>query len=491
MIIGAEIALFLIGLYALITGRLSSGKHVVQGWPARVIGIIGIAPVPMTFVVSIVVATLLVTRGRHVTRESFFWTGTAIEGAVVVLCAAAMGVLARVCRTSVDTSQNSLCSSAPWPTILEAIDRALRDLGAKSIKWSNDRRQVSARMSASFWSWGERLTVDTDESGEVRVSSVCEFPLQVIDWEKNARNCRKFLQALSGHLGSAPGTVFIKGNSHVQASKASNDEGLAALRKKAFRRSWLCPGAGFALLGRKILALLTFLSSLSAILSVAWAAIHPSASAVWTIIVLLLLATAFWIAEQMTVRRITSYAAGPWSLVVGYPFAVLVMPLAVGIVLVVIVTSFRALQIEGGGMSPTLEKEELFLYHKHALDEHLLRGKVIVYKLSDQSGWGQPRTLVVSRILAVPGDQLSFQNGRYLLNGELGPEVGATGRYAPVIPVPRTPEIIQVPENCYFIVQDSPKRGLDSRVLSWAQRKNIVSTRLYYLRGHNILRPVE
>jgi signal peptidase I len=167
------------------------------------------------------------------------------------------------------------------------------------------------------------------------------------------------------------------------------------------------------------------------------------------------------------------------------------MPLAVGIVLVVIVTSFRALQIEGGGMFPTLEKEELFLYHKHALDEHLHRGKVIVYKLSDQSGWGQPGTLVVSRILAVPGDQLSIQNGRYLLNGEPSSEVGATGRYAPVIAVPRTPETIQVPENCYFIVQDSPKRGFDSRVLSWAQRRNIVSTRLYYLRGHSILGSVE
>jgi hypothetical protein len=198
MIIGAEVALFLIGLCALITGRLSTGKHLVQGWPARVIGIIGLSPVPLSFLAGMVVVALLMSIGTHVTQQTFLWTGTLIEGSTVILCAIAMGVLARVYRTPVEAS--SLCFSAPLPTILEAIDRTLRDLGAKSIRWSDDRRQVSAKTRASLRSWGEQLTVNADESGEVRVTSICQFGL--IDWGKNAQNCSKFLQSLSNHLES-------------------------------------------------------------------------------------------------------------------------------------------------------------------------------------------------------------------------------------------------------------------------------------------------
>jgi hypothetical protein len=201
MIIGAEVGLFLIGLYAVVTGRLSTSKHVVQGWPARVIGIIGLSPVPLSFLASTVVIALLVAIGKHVTQQTFFWTGTLIEASTVILCAIVMGILARVYRTPVETP--SLRFSAPLPTILEAIDRTLRDLGAKSIRWSDDRRRVSAKTRASIWSWGEQLTVDADESGEVRVTSICRF--QLIDWGKNAQNCSKFFQCLSNHLESAPG----------------------------------------------------------------------------------------------------------------------------------------------------------------------------------------------------------------------------------------------------------------------------------------------
>ncbi len=185
----------------MITGRLSTGKHVVQGWPARVIGVIGLSPVPLSFVAGIAVTALLLARGTPVTQQSFFWTGTLIEGSTVILCAMTMGILARVYRTPVETS--SIRFIAPWPTILEAIDRTLGDLGAKSIKWSNDRHRVSAKIRASIWSRGEQLTVDADESGEVRVTSVCQF--QLIDWGKNAQNCRKFLQSLAGHLEQSLG----------------------------------------------------------------------------------------------------------------------------------------------------------------------------------------------------------------------------------------------------------------------------------------------
>jgi hypothetical protein len=108
MIIGAEVAMLVIGLYALIMGKLPTNKkakHVVRDWPARIIGVICLLPIPLALLVSMAVAALFVAQGRQVTPESFFWVGTAIEGSIVVACVVAVGVLARVYRTPVEQPQ--------------------------------------------------------------------------------------------------------------------------------------------------------------------------------------------------------------------------------------------------------------------------------------------------------------------------------------------------------------------------------------------------
>src|SRR5438552_14838385 len=69
MIIGAEIALLFIGLYALIKGQLPTNKkskHVVRGWPARVIGIIALLPIPVSFGLGLAVALLFVVQRKQV-----------------------------------------------------------------------------------------------------------------------------------------------------------------------------------------------------------------------------------------------------------------------------------------------------------------------------------------------------------------------------------------------------------------------------------------
>ncbi len=271
--------------------------------------------------------------------------------------------------------------------------------------------------------------------------------------------------------------------------KEEHDEG--TLRKKARRRSWFCPGAGFALMGCRFPANLTFIASLCVFAAIAWATFQPSTGALWGVLVALLVATGFWVGEQLTTVWMTPRAPGPAMLVSGFPFVVSLKWLAAGIVLILILYNFGSLRLLGTGMSPTLEKGELVLYHKRAGDERLRRGVVIVYRLSSQSAWGQPGWITISRILAVPGDRLSVQGTGYVVNGEAGPAVGPTGQHTPVISVPSAPEAITVPENCYFIVQDSPSGGFDSRILSWVQRNDVVSTELYYLRANGILKTVK
>ena len=105
MILGAEIALFVMGVYALVTGKLLHSKNAtttVRGWPARVIGIICLLPIPVAFAVSAVVAAVFVMQGKPVTQDSFFWVGTGIEAGVLVLCVIAMTILTYVYQTPND-----------------------------------------------------------------------------------------------------------------------------------------------------------------------------------------------------------------------------------------------------------------------------------------------------------------------------------------------------------------------------------------------------
>jgi signal peptidase I len=257
------------------------------------------------------------------------------------------------------------------------------------------------------------------------------------------------------------------------------------------RRSWACPGAGFAVLGRHGLALVTYLTSLATLGASAWLVIDPGPAPLWATLGLLAVAAALWVAEQVGIKRLRPQAPKPRFLVGGFLPASAAAWLATAVVLTLLFSRFGSLQLAGSGMAPTLERGERVLYEKRVDPTALRPGTIIVYHLSARSAWGEPGWLVISRILAVPGDQLSIHDGRYLVNGRPGPLVAETGRYQPVVRIPFAPESLTLPDSCFFVVQETPTGGFDSRVLSWVETRDVVSTRLYYLSGRGILKPVE
>jgi signal peptidase I len=278
---------------------------------------------------------------------------------------------------------------------------------------------------------------------------------------------------------------------YTPAQPAGADLDERALRKKAVWRSLICPGAGFALFGRRRLAAATFVSSFTVVLAIAWLVTDPSYTALGALVGSFAIALVLGVAEQVAVKRMSPPAAPPRFLTAGFVLAAAAAWLAAAVVLVLFFTRYGSLQLAGGGMSPTLVKGERLLYEKRVDPERLRRGAVIIYRLSGGSAWGRPGWLMVSRILAVPGDRLSIREGRYLVNGGAGPAVGVTDPHQPVIDVPPAPESVTVPEGRYFIVQDSPQEGFDSRVLSWVEGDDVVATKLYYLSGRGLLEPVE
>src|SRR5262245_47678776 len=74
MILGAEIALLVMGLYALFAGKLTLTKQkVVRGTPARLLGILCLLPIPLSLLVGIVLGVGLAVQGQTVTENSVRW----------------------------------------------------------------------------------------------------------------------------------------------------------------------------------------------------------------------------------------------------------------------------------------------------------------------------------------------------------------------------------------------------------------------------------
>ena len=50
-----------------------------------------------------------------------------------------------------------------------------------------------AKVGMSGASWGERVTISLAEAGVLEIRSVCSYPLQIFDWNKNKQNVTRFL----------------------------------------------------------------------------------------------------------------------------------------------------------------------------------------------------------------------------------------------------------------------------------------------------------
>lgn len=88
----------------------------------------------------------------------------------------------------------------------------------------------------------------------------------------------------------------------------------AELRKTATRRSWLCPGAGFALVGNGTWAITTFAVSLCVLPAAAWLAFRPATDSLLSTIAVFAIGIILWLVEQIAIqdgRYLVNGTAGP------------------------------------------------------------------------------------------------------------------------------------------------------------------------------------
>lgn len=263
-----------------------------------------------------------------------------------------------------------------------------------------------------------------------------------------------------------------------------------AIRSQAIRRSWICPGAGLALAGHGPRAIATLLMAILAVLVLPWLAFQPGPTSLRTALAIVAMAGVLGLAEQVSLKGAVLQPPAPRILVQRFAVASLTYWLGAIAASLFLIASFGSLRVREACMAPGVEQGERLIYHKRVAARELTRNAVVLCRNSDDSARGQPGEYFLARILGGPGDQLALEDSHYIVNRTRGPLAADAGSTRLVIDVPAAPESLVVPDECYFVIQDSPA-GADSRTLSWVRRSQIVSSRIWHFQGMAPLTPVK
>ena len=128
------------------------------------------------------------------------------------------------------------------------------------------------------------------------------------------------------------------------------------------------------------------------------------------------------------------------------------------VLVVVILVIFKCLisinYISSGSMEPTLMTGDITLYNRLAyVNSDVQRGDIILFK-SDEIG-----AFLVKRVIGIPGDVISFQDGYVIRNGEMLDE----SAYIAEDSETNCDKQFEVPEGCYLVLGDNREESGDSR----------------------------
>jgi signal peptidase I len=212
----------------------------------------------------------------------------------------------------------------------------------------------------------------------------------------------------------------------------------------------------------------------------------------WSLLASFVIYLCYYVAEQTMCRSIAVNPGGDKKLLSKFFVPICAAGYA-GLIGLPIICLFGVgvFRIGGAGMTPTLLSGELLLYKKHVFQKDLHSGHLLFFRTSTESAWGKGGDVIVARILAIPGQELSIEGDHYLVDGKRAATVAPLGKYRPALEIPQAPQVLTVPDGCYFIVQDNPQNSFDSRVLSWAKESDVLATKAFVIIGRAFGKEVE
>lgn len=151
--------------------------------------------------------------------------------------------------------------------------------------------------------------------------------------------------------------------------------------------------------------------------------------------------------------------------------------IAAAVFLVIYVFLFRPFEVKGESMYPNFHDKEFVLTNIVLLRfQNPKHGDVVVFKAPPD-----PDKDYIKRVIATPGDTVSIENGKVILNGKLldessylKPDVVTQG--ATFLSEGKT---VKVPKDEYFVLGDNRQYSSDSREWGFVKKINLIGDSMF------------
>jgi signal peptidase I len=130
-------------------------------------------------------------------------------------------------------------------------------------------------------------------------------------------------------------------------------------------------------------------------------------------------------------------------------------------------------RVQGISMTPTYADRSVHFVNRLAYLRHpLARGDVVGIRLTPPHGWSAPHIIYFKRVIGLPGEAISFDHGRVLVNGQVLDEPYEKG------PCDWNTDAVTLGADEYFVVGDNRSMPKQDHVFGKAERSRIVGKAL-------------
>jgi signal peptidase I len=135
--------------------------------------------------------------------------------------------------------------------------------------------------------------------------------------------------------------------------------------------------------------------------------------------------------------------------------------------MIFILQGFSIVKIKGDSMAPTLNNEEIQLVNRFSyLYNPLQRFDIVIFKKNND--------IYVKRIIGLPGEQIKYKNNELYVNGIKISEKNFSHSLTDEFNLKESFFGDTIPENSYFLLGDNRSSSLDSRVLGFISKEEII-----------------
>jgi signal peptidase I len=156
------------------------------------------------------------------------------------------------------------------------------------------------------------------------------------------------------------------------------------------------------------------------------------------------------------------------------PNATLIRAAVLAVVCVVVFKGvLLPVRVEGISMTPTYADGSFHFVNRLAYLRHEpRRGDVVGIRLTPPNGWSAPHIMFFKRIIGLPGEAISFVDGRVFVNGRTLDEPYEKG------PCDWNVDAVTLGADEYFVVGDNRSMAKEEHLFGRAERSRIVGKAL-------------